>query len=252
MWADALVDEGDPRGEYFQLCRLPKPTAAQSALRARLEKKLTKELLGDARQYLREWKFGPNGLVERARCEADKFVAGFSAIAALNPRLALAVTSVKKVTALKALAKLPLGRIHYLDFSGTVLGTSGPSQLSDRHFQLLIPALSGVRNLGLSCVGSEVFSAASLKALGDAHVGLEFLSLVHDREDGELEHYISAIVSSPGFETLKGLHLPLAHPDRIRARLPKLVRLETWESDTSFPDPPRTGAAVEAFKTRPA
>lgn len=250
VWADALLEEGDPRGEYFQLCQLPNPSDAQLAKRRTLEKKLLDQLLGPARASLREWKFGGNGLVERARCEADKLVGGVEAIAALNPRLALAVTSVKKVTVLKELAKLPLGRIHYVDFSGRVLGTSGPSQLSERHFRILVPALRAVRNLGLSCIGNDVPSPEALRALGDAHVGLEFLSLTHDRSSSELDEYVDAIVSSPGFKSLRGLHLPLANGERLRHALPHLVGLEVWEADDVFPDPPLTGPELETFKTR--
>ena len=248
VWADALLQEGDPRGEYIQLCALACPSAAQSKRRSMLENTLGGALVGPAVPFLREWKLGPDGLVERASCEADKLVEGIEAIVHLNPRLALAVTSVKRVGVVEALAAVPLGRIHYVDFTGKVLGVSGPSQLSDRFLRRLAPSLRGVKNLGLSCIGNNSFSPAALRELGDAHDGLEFFAMLHDRSDALLEEYVDVITTSRGFRSLRGLFLPLADAARIRRKLPKLVKLEVWERDDVFPDPPDTGRGVEAFK----
>jgi len=72
VWADALAERGDPRGEFIQLCLIEHPTDAQREARVALQKKAGGKLVGPARELLREWRFGPDGLVEAVRAEADK------------------------------------------------------------------------------------------------------------------------------------------------------------------------------------
>lgn len=166
-WADLLSEHGDPRGEFIQLSHLERPNAAQ---RARLDalRRLGGHLVGPARDFLRRWTFdGSTGLVERASCEAQGLVDGFEHIAALNPRLELLVTSLRKRTkaTVAALARLPLGRIRTLSLAANAL--------SDASFAALAPALAGVKDLGLERNGLTPAGLAPL-----AHLeGVEHLRL---------------------------------------------------------------------------
>jgi hypothetical protein len=237
VWADALIERGDPRGEYVQICLEGSP--AKDKRRA-LEKKLGGKLVGPAREYLREWSFGPDGLVESARCEAVRLAAGAEEIGRLNPHLMLTVTSLKKKTVYDQLAKVSLHRIHCVDFT-----RYGGTQVKDKALAAVVPALSQVRNLAFSCrgYGNQCFSPDTLRALGEAHEGIEFLFLDYYQagtgpyEDpskprlAPIEDYAEVIVSSPGFQSLKVLYLPGADPEPLRASLPNLVKLETSDSD---------------------
>lgn len=242
VWADALVERGDPRGEYVQHCL----QGAEPARRA-LEKKLGGKLVGPARGYLREWRFGEHGLVELARCEADKLAAGLEEIARLHPRLILTVTSLKKKAQAERLGALSLAPIYCVDFT-SITGTHGGTQLPDPLLQALAPALRGVRNLALSCRGyaGGCFSPDGLRLLGEHLEGLELLALDHYRA-GEAPHedagrpriapvagYAEVIAYSPGFRGLKALVLPGADAAPLRRGLPHLVTLETSPSHLTY------------------
>jgi len=221
VWADALIERGDPRGEYIQLCLVANPTAEQTAKRATLVKKAGGKLVGPAREYLREWSFGPNGLVDRARCEDGMLASGIDVIGALNPRLCLTVTSLKKKPIVAALGAVSLERIHYIDFCQNVMGSHGGTNISDKNLATLAPALAKVRHLALSCRGyaDECFTANGLRTLGDKLQAIELLSISYHRSgEGPYEdrdrprlplfsEYADVITTSAGFHTLKVLFL---------------------------------------------
>ncbi|MGC4122203.1 MAG: hypothetical protein QM765_48005 [Myxococcales bacterium] len=114
-------------------------------------------MVGPAREFLRSWRFGENGLVEHATCEAQKLAEGFAAIAMLSPQLSLQVTSLRKRTkaTVPLLAKLPLGRVPTLHFSSNLMTDAVLAQLA--------PAFSGVRSLSLEY--NELTADGLLKAL---------------------------------------------------------------------------------------
>lgn len=258
LWAEALAESGDVRGEYVLLC-LEGPAAEPRRLA--MEKKLGGKLVGPAREHLREWRFGPTGLVESARCEAARLAEGVEAIGQLNPRLVLTVTSLKSKAAVEALAEASLERIYCVDFTA-FLGTHGGTQLSDATLRALVPALRGVRNLALSCRGyrKECFSPAALRDLGEGLEGLEFL-LVDFYRAGEgpyedpsrprvppVEEYAEAVAAGRGFASLKALVFRGADPEPLRRALPGLVTLETPPFHTGPIEGPRDARGIEALK----
>jgi hypothetical protein len=257
VWADVLCERGDPRGEYLALCLLSDPTEAQRQKRATVERKLGGKLVGPARAFLREWTFGADGLVERARCEAEKLAAGWAEIGELSPRLSLTVTSTKSKRAMKALATVSLERIHHLDFTGAVMGKQA-AQIDDASFRALVPSIAKVKNLALSCRGyaDTCFSPAALRLLGEASEGIEYLFLEHFAyvDDGArpqlapLAEYVDVICRAPAFKALRALVLPLAPPAALRRSLPHLVTLDTFDDDDGY-QPARTAADLVAMKT---
>ncbi len=143
VWADTLVERGDVRGEFMQLCLLEHPTDEQDERRRLMRKKLGGQLVGPARPYVRTFDFDDHGLVNSVTAEAPRVVEGFDLIAALHPRLHLTVTSLrtKTMAVIAELVKHPLGQIHmlWLDANG----------LSDNACAALAPGLDGLKRLSL-------------------------------------------------------------------------------------------------------
>jgi hypothetical protein len=241
VWADSLIERGDPRGEYIQLCLVEAPTDEQRALRAAYDKKHHRKLAGPAGPYLREFVLGANGLVERARCEADLLAAGLPVIEQLNPQLALSVTSIDIKAA--ALAGCSLERIYHVNFAWGVIGSQSGSNMKDATLATIAPALRRVRHLSLKCsgYGDRCFSPAGLRGLGETVECLEYLALeYHDtarspfgnasrRALAPREDYAAVIASAPGFRTLKVVFLHGLRERAILEGLPNLVHLETAE-----------------------
>ncbi len=172
VYADELDRAGDPRGAFIQVC-----LAENHNLRRAILKKYGGALVGPGREFLREYTFGANGLVETARTEADKVIAGIGAIGQINPRLILTITSVKTVALAKDLAKISLERIYFVDFTA-ITGTHGGTQLPDKVLRVIGPAFTNVRRLALSCRGrpEQCFSPDGLRAFSE-HLGrLEYLN----------------------------------------------------------------------------
>ncbi len=144
VWADLLTEHGDPRGEFINLSLRPDRTDEQEQALWKLIKKQGGKLVGPAREYVREWNFGPKGLVSHVTCEAPRFVEGFEEIARLNPELGVSLTSLRKQTAptVAALARLPLERLDFLSLESNAL--------SDKSMKVLAPALAKVRRLSLA------------------------------------------------------------------------------------------------------
>lgn len=156
VWADLLAELGDPRGEFIQLHLIPKPTKEQYARMTQLQKN-GGPMVGPAREFLRSWEFGENGLVEKVVCEADLLAAGFESIASLNPGLSVRVTALSKKTAARvaALAALKLGRVPIWCFN--------QNSLSDESFSKLASALRGARELDLT--GNAITAEGLTKVL---------------------------------------------------------------------------------------
>jgi uncharacterized protein (TIGR02996 family) len=143
VWADFLLEKGDPRGEYIQLELLEDPTDEQSDRARALFKKLGGKLVGPAREWLNGWSFDShNGLVSTAGCEAQKLIDGWDEIVWLNPRLTLHVNFKTKMTTTAAkLGELELSRFYYLRME---------SALTDSAIAAMAPGLRGVKNLSLA------------------------------------------------------------------------------------------------------
>ena len=174
VYADELDRLGDPRGAFIQT-HLAEPQQPEAC--AALLKKHGGALVGPAREFLREYSFGENGLVAYARTEADKLIAGIDLIGRLSAHLILTVTSLKTVALAKQLAQIALDRIYFVDFTA-ITGTHGGTQLPDKVIREIGPAFRGVRRLALSCCGraEQCFSPDGLRTFG-AHLGkLEYLS----------------------------------------------------------------------------
>lgn len=201
VWADALAEAGEPRGEFIQLSVLEAPTPEQAARRARLLKQLGGRLVGPARPFLRGWRFGDDGLVAWAETEAARFVEGFELIADLNPRLQLAVTALRKKPVRAAVAGLPLRRLHYLRLEWNAL--------DDAALAGLAPALVGVRNLSLAFNDLTADGVAHLAP----HAGeLEYLALgtsTRQMADGGAigDGWVRCLVEKAGFSALRDVSL---------------------------------------------
>jgi uncharacterized protein (TIGR02996 family) len=244
VWADALQEAGDPRGEFIQMSLLENKTPDQELKRDQYMRKHGGKLVGPAREYLREWAFGDDGLVVRARLEADKLAAGIEHIERLNPRLSISLTSTKKKSVIDELAKVSLERIHYVSLTQSVMGSHGGAELSDKSLRALIPSFKKVKNLHLSCRGraKDCFSADALRALGDQldgieYFGIEYVSLPDDPLP-PLSAYIDAIVQAKGFRTLKSLAVLYGVTDAMRLALTKaLPNLVTLTTDDHYGGP---------------
>ena len=214
VYGDALEQAGDPRGALIQLSLIADPTPEQREARRALIKKHKGALVGPAREYLREYHFGPNGLVEKARAEADKVIAGIDVIARVNPRLVLTITSVRNVKDAAALGAISLAPIYFVDF-GWVTGTHGGCQLSDVLLETLAPALANVRHLQLSHRGDvdEVFTPDGLRALGRHTKQLRYLAIDYAAyRSAPPAAFARAIAETPGFSTLRALDFPGVTP----------------------------------------
>ncbi len=160
--------------------------------------KQKKLLGGPGAEALREFDFGPDGLVARARTEADQVIAHVDEIAALNPRLVLTITSVKTLKVAQALGKVSLAPIYFVDF-GWITGTHGGMNLNDKWLGAVAPALENVRHLQLSCRGSaeKCFSPSGLRALAPHLTSLRYLALdFYPVELPPLAEYVQSILES--------------------------------------------------------
>jgi uncharacterized protein (TIGR02996 family) len=245
VWADAMSERGDPRGELVQLSLVDKPTDETRQKRVALQKKYGGKLVGPAREFLREWRLGRDGLVGAARCEADKLVAGFAAIATVHPRLVLTITSLKKKAVIDAFAKLSLAPIYYVDFTA-IIGSHGGTQLSDKTLAAIAPAFRGVRHLALSCRGfaNECFTPAGLTALGEHTDALELLWIDYFQARDETritlprpDAYLEAMAKSKGFAKLKSLHF-------LDAKKPGPLKVKHFNAGKTAPT---TAAEVAAL-----
>lgn len=201
VWADALGEAGDPRGEFLQLSALEAPTPAQEARRATMLRQLGGKLVGPARPFLRTWQFGPDGLVSWAETESGKFVEGFDLIARLNPRLRLAVTALRKKPVRAQVARLPLRRIHYLRLEW--------SALDDAAVAVLAPGFAGVKHLSLAF---NDLTAEGVNAIAPYAQALEYLALgtsTRQMVDGGAigDGWARVLVEAPGFAGLRHVSL---------------------------------------------
>lgn len=223
VWADALVEQGDVRGEFLQLATLEHSSQEQQARQAALQKKLGGQLVGPARPFLRSWQFGAFGLVQSIVTEAKLFVPGFELVAQLHPRLTASVTALRKKPLIEQFAALPLERIHYLiiDWTG----------LTDDGLRAIAPALEGVKNLSLAF--NDV-TRAGLDALAVHATSLESLALgtsLNQREQGDTIGigWIDSLTSHPGFSNLRSVTLYNYHsrpPEEQLGRLRAMPKMK--------------------------
>lgn len=239
VWADSLLERGDPRGEYIQMCLLEAPTDEQRAIRKAYDDKHHTKLVGPAQKFLRQFELGANGLVERARCEADLLIAGLPHIEWLNPHLALSVTSVDAKGA--GLEHISLERIYHVNFAWGVIGSQSGSNMKTATLTRIAPSLRRVRHLSLQCTGyaDKCFAPEALRAVGESVECLEYLGF-HYHNSGTsvyrdpkrlplepLEAYANVIATTKGFRTLKAIFIRgLADPGPLYG-LPNVKHVET-------------------------
>ena len=118
-----------------------------------MKAKQKKLLAGPGGEFLREFEFGPNGLVARARTEAAQVLAAGAALKTINPRLVLTLTSIKTLKDAQAFAQANLDGAYFVDF-GWITGTHGGMNLSDKQLDAITPALANVRHMQLSARGN--------------------------------------------------------------------------------------------------
>ncbi len=251
--ADAWVERSDPRGEFVQLSLLEQPTVDQTARRESLLKRLGGALVGPARPFLREWEFGPQGVVTRARCEAELLAQGAEYIGRLNPLLFLCVTSLKKKSVAEALSKVSLKRLHFVGFTMNIIGSLGGSNVSDPILRIVAPAFRGVKNLALQVRGQakDCFGPDGLRELANHLEGVEYLHLDHSPYRVEspvppVGAYEDVIMSHPAFESLRGVVVEGGDAERLKT-LPNVVSVIVHNGLRAAP---RTAEALAAFKAR--
>ena len=199
VWADALTEAGDPRGEYIHLhLAQGDPQAIGTRMRV-LERERAAKLVGPARPFLRTWTFGPEGLVVHATCEAKRLVDGFSEIEKLHPRLFLAITAMKTLSIVSEVAKLSLDSIFYLDFTQS-------TGLTDKALLALASALRRVRHLALPVISAKGFTPAGLARLAEHLEAIEYLHVKYwPSVAPSADEYIDVISTSRGFATLRAV-----------------------------------------------
>lgn len=171
--ADVWMEAGDPRGEFVRLSLAGQPTDA-------LRKKHGGKLVGPARPFLRDWEFGPNGIVNNASTEVANVIQGIDAIARIHPRLCLTITSLKTQKIAAELAKVSLAPLYY---AGTAMGLGGGGcMLNDKVLVAAAPAWRGVKRWSLSARGvlPTNFTPAGLAGFLDQLApGVEYVLFDH-------------------------------------------------------------------------
>lgn len=187
VYADYLLERGDPRGAYIQAVLKSWSTATT------LFRKHEKEWLAPIRPYIRTWKWS-RGFVSRVTCDAGLFVEGAEAICAASPDLWVTITGLAPQH-IPGLAAAPLGKLRSLSFSS--------QRIDDAQAQILLPSptLAGLRELIL---GSNDLGPAAMQALASSPVRTSLRWLALDRnplgDDGAI-----ALAGSPGFPELRRL-----------------------------------------------
>lgn len=233
VWADALIERGDERGEFIRLCMLEDPSEEQYERSRTMLKKLGGKLVGPARPFVRTFDFDQHGLVRSVTAEAPRVVEGFDLIAALHPRLRLSVTSLrtKTMAVIAELRKHPLGLIHTLDLSA--------NGLSDGACAALAPGLEGLKRLDLShndVTGQGLGAMAPhLKRLERLALNCSMAQLNAQQGASVLAGWVEALTSPGSFPSLQVLALPggyrmpqptPADRKRLEARVTIATRLD--------------------------
>lgn len=224
VWADELAAEGDPRGEFMQLHLLDNPTEEQETKRAALEKKLGGKLVGPARPFLGYWCFDRVGMVSMVHCDGDQLHDGWEQILALNPRLTVCWTTLRKKTMATAekVAQLPLSKLYFLRIE---------SGLTDRALATLAPSLAGIRHFSIA--GSDV-TPEGLEAVAPHLSSLEFLCLAPPvsfrGETNRLNEFVRVLTRNAAFHKLRAVHffrcgMPDAEHLAMLKRLPALTQV---------------------------
>jgi uncharacterized protein (TIGR02996 family) len=196
IYADALEQEGDPRGRFIQLSLADKQDEAGV-----WERKHGGNLVGAAKMFLRQWRFADNGTVESARTELPNLVNGLELINRVSPRLILELTSVRTLAHARAFGKLSpssLGKIYMLDFGCAI---------TDSQLAAMAPAFGELRHLSLTCRGKPkaCFTPNGLHALGTRATKLRLLWIEHRQYGGlPVAEFARAIAESfPALEALE-------------------------------------------------
>ncbi len=233
VYADHLLEQGDPRGEFIQLqltlAGLPEtdPRFAEMFGRMKqLEAKHAKAWLAPFREHIRRWRFW-RGFPYVVTTSVELWCKGASAILAAAPNIYVNLEGLKKAH-LPALSKTPLGRLGRLGLSDSRIDAAQLAEIASW------PTLAGLRDLGIS---GNVFKETGARALaGSPHVGsLHTLDLgqCHVGDDG-----LVAIAASPHLTGLRGLDLSAGGIGPAgMAALAKSSTLTNLESITLYSNP---------------
>jgi len=189
VYADFLLERGDPRGEYIQAVLKSWSTATT------LFRKHEKEWIAPIRPYIRSWSWS-RGFVSRVTCGAGLFVEGAAGICAVSPDLWVEITGLRPQH-IPGLAAAPLGKLRSLSLTS--------QRIDDAQAQLLFPSptLAGLREIYL---GLNQFGPPGMLALATSPMRTSLRSLALDDipfgDDGA-----AALAGSPGFPELRDLRL---------------------------------------------
>ncbi|MBM4779828.1 MAG: TIGR02996 domain-containing protein [Archangiaceae bacterium] len=226
VFADWLVERGDPRGEFIQLqCALGRPLhgakgtswnkpifqgdpAELQAREAKLLKTYAKAWLEPMRAFVRTWKWD-NGFVSGVVADATKFISGRQTIFATTPLVDVALTALKPAQ-LKATSLEPTtARLRRLDVGFQKLDANALEAFGT-------PQWSRLRSLRLA--GNRFGPAGAAVLARAVFPALEALEL----NDAQLDDAcVEALVEAPFFPQLTSLEL--GWNEGITARSVELV-----------------------------
>lgn len=216
VFADWLVERGDPRGEFIQLqCALGRPLhgakgaswakplftgdpALLQAREAKLLKTHAKAWLESIRPFVRTWRWN-NGFVSAVVADATKFLSGRAVIFETTPLVELELTAMKHLQ-LKALSdETTTARLQRLNV--------GFQKLDARSLEAFASAnWSGLRSLRLA--GNRFGVAGAAVLVKAAFPTLEALELNDAQlDDACVEALVEALVEAPFFLRLTSLEL---------------------------------------------
>ncbi len=201
VFADWLVERGDPRGEFIQLqCALgrDKPFKGDPALLQARERKLLKTYakawLEPIRAFVRTWQWS-NGFVSGVVADATKFMSGRAVIFATTPLVDLELTALKPAQ-LKTLSTEPTtARLRRLNVGFQKLDAAA----------LEVFGADGWRGLRSLRLAGNRFGPAGAAVLAKATLpALETLEL----NDAQLDDAcVEALVQAPFFPRLTSLEI---------------------------------------------
>lgn len=145
VWADHLIEQGDPRGEFIALSiRVQTASAAERPALEKERKKMIRsrgaQFLGAARPLVNLFSFDDWGLLESVEVQAPKVSAALPSLLALTPRMRLSISQLSPLSRLTGLDRVDLSEVWVVNFEGN-------PGLTEAALERLSPALVSARGL---------------------------------------------------------------------------------------------------------
>lgn len=232
IYADKLMELGDPRGEYIQLRLIDELTDAQTARREQLFEKHRTEWIRPARPFggYDRHTFDRACFLTEIEVSVQTVIESFAAVRSLGPRMLVHLPGMRKQKRATeaALAKLPLGSLFALHL--------GSNALDDKSLATLAPALQGIRGLHLS---HNEITSVGYRALAKHVTTLEFLQVGAAANVGDrvamIDGIVDALTENPSaFAALRYLYFyrtkrPTAAAFAKLKKLPGLSRIRVGD-----------------------